>query len=157
MWKRVAAALMLAASAAMAAEPPDGPVYVADTQFPLEDVLQDVLVTNRPTQVTRFWVVVTGDQVAYMTKSYGISDRKLAKGVDLMRQFGAILRVCETDMLRLGLGPGDLLPAVEPVKGFDADAPKAANEQFYADEQQDQFPANGEAFRRIRGACSSPR
>lgn len=156
MWKAVAAMLaILLASQAGAAGPEDGPVYVADTQFALEDILQEVLVNNRPTRPLRFWVIVTGDQVALLTKSNGIADRKLAKGVDLMRQFGAFLRVCESDMSRLGLVRDDLLPWVEPVKGFEAAAPLASDDRFYADERPDELPVAVEALRRIRAACSA--
>lgn len=151
----MAMSMILLAAFVGAAEPEAGPVYVADAQFQLEDVLQEVLVTNRPTRLTRFWVVVTGDQVALMTKSHGLTDRKLVKGVDLMRQFGAFLRVCDNDLSRLGLVAGDLLPWVEPVKGFDATAPKAADDRFYADERPDELPANVEGLRRIRTACSA--
>ena len=151
----VATSMLLLATFAGAAEPEEGAVYVADAQFQLEDVLQEVLVTNRPTRLTRFWVVVTGDQVALMTKSHGITDRKLAKGVDLMRQLGAFLRVCDNDLSRLGLVSGDLLPWVEPVKGFGAAAPKAADDRFYTDERPDELPASVESLRRIRTACSA--
>ncbi len=151
----VATSMILLATCAGAVEPEEGPVFIADAQFQLEDVLQEVLVTNRPNHLIRFWVVVTGDQVALMTKSHGITDRKLVKGVDLMRQFGAFLRVCESDLSRLGLVTGDLLPWVEPVRGFDAAAPKAADDRFYADERPDEFPASVEALRRIRTACSA--
>lgn len=151
----VATLMILLTTVVGAVEPDEGPVYVADAQFQLEEVLQEVLVTNRPTRLTRFWVVVTGDQVALLTKSHGITDRKLVKGMDLMRQFGAFLRVCENDLSRLGLVAGDLLPWVEPVKGFGATAPKAADDRFYADERPDELPASVEALRRIRTACSA--
>lgn len=146
---------LLLATPAGAIDADEGPVYVADAAFQVEDVLQEVLVTNRPVRPTRFWVVVTGDQVSFMTKAHGITDRKLAKGIDLLRQYGAFLRVCERDMARLGLVPGDLLPWVEPLKGFDADVPRAADDRYFADERPDELPASVEALRRLRAACSS--
>lgn len=151
----IALLTLLLAAPAGALDAEEGPVYVADAGFQVEDVLQEVLVTNRPVRPTRFWVVVTGDQVSYMTKGYGITDRKLVKGIDLVRQYGAFLRVCERDMTRLGLVPGDLLPWVEPLKGFDADAPKAADDRYFADERPDELPASVEALRRLRSACSA--
>jgi hypothetical protein len=153
----VMAALVLLAAAPVRAQAPvhEGLVYVVDAKFDLEEVLEEVLVRRRPQRVEKFWVVVTGDEVSRMTRATGLADPQLARAVDLVRQFGAILYVCERDLQRLGIPADGLLPWVEPLRGFDADAPRAADERFYAGEDPALFPEAEPQLRRLRAACSA--
>jgi hypothetical protein len=137
------------------AEPLEGAVLVADEQFQIEDVLEEVLVRRPPGRVMKFWVVITGEQVNLATKANGMRDRQLAKAFDLVRQFGGIVYACENDMVRYGLAAGDLLPPTEPVKGFDADAPRAADARFHAGEDPAFLPESEAQLRRLRAACSA--
>ena len=141
-------------SPAAAAESLEGAVLVADEIFPIEDVLEEILVKRRPDRVTKFWVVIAGDQVRLATKSNGMRDRQLAKAFDLVRQYGGIVYACETDMARHGLTAGDLLPPTEPVKGFDADAPLTADQLFYVGEDPALLPESVTQLRWLRSVCS---
>lgn len=136
------------------AEALEGTVMVADEEFQVEDVLEDVLVRRRPDRVTKFWVVITGDQVKVATVANGLTDHQLVKAFDLVRQYGGIVYACASDMARLGIAASDLLPPTEPVRGFDADAPRAADERFYADEDAAWLPESDGQLRRLRAACS---
>jgi hypothetical protein len=133
----------------------DGTVLVADEAFTLEDVMEQILVKQRPTRVVKFWVAITGDQVKLATKANGMTDRALAKGFDLVRQYGGIIYACETDMQRLGFTAGDLLPPTEPVKGFGADGATDTDSLLYADEDPTLFPESVTQLRRLRAACSA--
>ena len=132
----------------------DGTVLVADEAFGLEAVMERILVTQRPTRVLKFWVVIAGDQVKLATKVNGMSDRVLAKGFDLVRQYGGIVYACENDMQRLGLTAGDLLPPTEPVRGFGADGATDTDSVLYSDEDPTLFPESVTQLRRLRAACS---
>jgi hypothetical protein len=148
-------ALAVATGAARADDVLDGTVLVADDAFTLEDVLEDVLVKRRPTRVERFWVVITGDQVKLATKVNGMADRTLAKGFDLVRQYGGIMYACESDMQRLSLTAGDLLPPAEPVKGYDAEGSTDTGSLLYSDEDPTLLPESVTQLRRLRAACSA--
>lgn len=149
-----ALALWLAYRPAAADESLEGSVLVADETYTLEHVLEEALVARRPDRVVRFWVVITGDQVRLATKANGMRDRTLAKGFDLLRQHGGIVYACETDMNRLGIAAGELLPPAEPVKGFDAGVPMDADQRLYAGEDPQWMPQGELQLRRLRAACS---
>lgn len=151
------AALVLMAVAPAGAQSPvhEGMVYVVDAKFDLDEVLEEVLVRRRPQRVEKFWVVVTGDEVSRMTRVTGLEDPQLARAVDLVRQFGAILYACESDLERLGIPATGLLPWVEPLRGFDSAAPRAADERFYEGEDPSLFPEAEAQLRRLRAACSA--
>jgi hypothetical protein len=140
---------------AAAADSLEGTVLVADDAFSIEDVLEEVLVKRRPDRVTKFWIVITGDQVKLATKANGMRDRPLVRAFDLVRQYGGIFYACETDMARQGLAAGDLLPPTEPLKGFDADAPLTADQRFYVGEDPAWLPDSETQLRRLRAACSA--
>lgn len=148
-------AVAVVTSSVRADEPLDDAVLVADDAFTLEDVMEDVLVKRPPTRVSRFWVVITGDQVKLATKVNGMSDRTLVKGFDLVRQYGGIIYACEIDMQRLGLTAGDLLPPTEPVKGYDADGSTDTGGLLYSDEDPTLLPEGVTQLRRVRAACSA--
>lgn len=150
-----AAILSVPLGPAAATEPLDGTVLVADEIFPIEDVLEEILVKRPPGGVTKFWVVIAGDQVKLATKANGMRDRQLAKAFDLVRQYGGIVYACETDMARHGLTAGDLLPPTEPFKGFDADAPLADDQLFYVGEDPALLPESVTQLRWMRSVCSA--
>jgi len=151
----LAVVLCCGASTGHADDSLDGTVLVADEGFTLEDVMEEVLVKQRPTRVLRFWVVVAGDQVKLATKANGMRDRALAKAFDLVRQYGGIVYACETDMARFGLGPTDLLPPTEPLKGFEADVPMNSDGVTYAGEDPALLPSAVAQLRRMRATCSA--
>lgn len=140
---------------ATAADSLQGTVLVADDAFSIEDVLEEVLVKQRPDRVTKFWIVIAGDQVKLATKANGMRDRQLVKAFDLVRQYGGIVYACETDMARQGLTAGDLLPPAEPIKGFDAGAPLTADQRFYVGEDPAWLPDSVTQLRLLRAACST--
>lgn len=150
-------ALLLCAplSPANAANPLDGTVLIADEAFSLQRVLDSVLVPPRPARGTKFWIVITGDQVRLATKANGSRDRQLARSFDRVRQYGGIIYACEIDMTRLGIRAGDLLPPAEPVKGWYANAPMTADQLFYVGENPSRFPVAVTQLRRLRAACSA--
>lgn len=148
------AVLSLMAWTGRADESIDGTVLVADEAFSLEEVMEQILVKQRPTRVLKFWVVIAGDQVKLATKANGMTDRALAKGFDLVRQYGGIIYACETDMQRLGVTAGDLLPPTEPVKGFGPDGATDTDSLLYSDEDPTLFPESVTQLRRLRAACS---
>ncbi|MBX9629144.1 MAG: DsrE family protein [Burkholderiales bacterium] len=147
-------ALVAAAPMTRADQPLDGTVLVADDAFTLEDVMEEVLVKRRPGRVTPFWVVITGDQVKLATKGNGMADHALVRGFDLVRQYGGIIYACESDMARLGVTAGDLLPPTEPVRGFGPDGTTDTDSVLYADEDPTLFPESMTQLRRLRAACS---
>ena len=155
-WQAVLAALVLATAPALGRSdvPDEGPVYIADEYADVEEVLEEVLVRNRPTRLRKFWLLVTGDQILRVTRLHALSDPQLAKGVDLVRQFGAYLYACESDMARLGVTRDDLLPRFEALKGFDAATPLGPDGRLYEGERADELPANDALLRRMRAACS---
>jgi hypothetical protein len=134
--------------------PIDGTVLIADEACSLEEVMEQILVKQHPTRVTKFWVVITGDQVKLATKANGMSDRVLAKGFDLVRQYGGIIYACEVDMQRLGLTAGDLLPPTEPLRGFGVDGTTDTDSVLYSDEDPELLPESVTQLRRLRAACS---
>jgi len=150
----LALVLALFAFASRADQPLDGTVLVADDAYTLEDVMEEILVKRRPTRVTQFWVVVAGDQVKLATKANGMTDRTLARGFDLVRQYGGIIYACESDMARLGVTAADLLPPAEPVKGFGPDGTTDTDSVLYADEDPTLLPESVTQLRRLRAACS---
>ena len=155
-WLLLSAVILPATwDAAVAADTLEGTVLVADEKFQVEDVLEEILVKRRPDRVMKFWVVITGDQVRVATKASGMRDRQLAKAFDLVRQYGGIVYACERDMARLNLVATDLLPPTEPVKGFEADSPHAADQRFYVGEDPARFPKSATQLRRLRAACSA--
>jgi hypothetical protein len=137
------------------AAPDEGPVYIADEATDLEEILEEVLVRNRPRRLRRFWLLVTGDQILRVTKLHALADPQLARAVDLVRQMGAHPYACESDMARLGVLPGDLLPYFEPFKGFEAAAPPGPDGRLYEGERSEELPASDVLLRRMRSACSS--
>lgn len=150
----LAPVLAVATSVTRADQPLDGTVLVADDAFTLEDVMEEVLVKRRPGRVTPFWVVIAGDQVKLATKGNGMADHTLVRGFDLVRQYGGIIYACESDMVRLGITVGDLLPPTEPVKGFGPDGTTDTDSVLYADEDPTLLPESVTQLRRLRAACS---
>lgn len=150
-----ALALVAFASASRADGTIDGTVLIADEGFSLEEVMQEILVNQKPTRPIKFWVVVTGDQVKLATKANGMSDRVLARGFDLVRQYGGIIYACEIDMQRLGLTPGDLLPPAEPIQGFATDGGTDTDSVLYSHEDPTLLPESLVQLRKLRAACSA--
>jgi hypothetical protein len=67
-----------------------------------------------------------------------------------------VLLVCQRDIDRGSIDAAKLLPGVVAVRGFpprgsDAIAP---GERYFPGENRDDLPANNEALRRLRSACS---
>jgi|GEM_PF-5004880 len=133
----------------------DGTVLIADEAFGLEEVMEEILVKQRPTRAMKFWVVITGDQVKLATKANGMSDRVLAKGFDLVRQYGGIIYACAIDMQRLGLTAGDLLPPAEPIQGFAPDGGTDTDSVLYSHEDPTLLPESLVQLHKLRAACTA--
>lgn len=103
---------------ARTADMEEGAVYVAGQGFTLEQAISQALAENSGDASRRFWVVVSGHDVALTVKTGG--DAGLLDAIRRIHERGGIIYVCQSDMLAQGIMASDLVTEVEPVQGFGA-------------------------------------
>lgn len=101
---------------ARSAETEEGAVYVAGQDFTLEQALSQALEENAAAAGRRYWVVVSGPDVASVVKNG--ADTRLLNAIKRIHEQGGIIYVCRSDMQAHGIAASDLVPEAAPVQGF---------------------------------------
>ena len=134
-----------------AAAQADGRLYVAGGALSFEQVVERA-VAQHPTP-GRFFLLVIGPAVRGLSVT---APDELVEHRQRAAAQGAVFLVCQRDLDRQLFTMIDLVPGVNPVRGW----PKAGEEEFvpgsllYKDEDPAQLPPSAEALRRLRATCS---
>ena len=129
----------------------EGGLYIAGYRFSFDQAAEQGLARNPGNR--RFFVLAlppsTGALSNALPKSAtGVRDRVVAGG--------GVLLVCQRDIDNGSIEAATLMPEVVAVRGFPPRGSRAIppGERYFPDEQRDRLPANNDALRRLRAACS---
>ena len=155
---RTAAFLGLAAAALLAGTTPhdalaqdEGGLYVAEGRFSFEQAAEQGLARNPKGQ--RFFVLALPPNTVALTSAATKSAAAVRARVVAS---GGVLLVCQRDLDKGTIDAATLVPGVVAVRGFPPRGSDAMppGERYFPDENRDNLPANNEALRRLRNACS---
>lgn len=129
----------------------EGGLYIAGYRFSFEQAAEQGLAGNRGNQ--RFFVLVLPPSTAALSRALpksatGLRDRVVAGG--------GVLLVCQRDIDNGTVDAATLIPQVVAVRGFPPRGTQGIppGERYFPGERADSLPANNEALRRLRAACS---
>ncbi|MGH8808348.1 MAG: hypothetical protein ACREX0_10760 [Noviherbaspirillum sp.] len=95
-----------------------GLVYVSGQGFSVSETLRQALAENQRSSPDSFWVVITGADVALLTKAKASVDIRSA--VQRVRERGGFVYVCDSDLALHRIHEEELLDGVARVRGYQA-------------------------------------
>jgi len=129
----------------------EGGLYIAGYRFSFEQAAEQGLARNPGGR--RFFVLALPPSTDALNRALpksatGVRDRVVAGG--------GVLLVCQRDIDNGSIDAATLIPEVAAVRGFPPRGSQAIppGERYFPGEQRDNLPANNEALRRLRAACS---
>lgn len=146
-----AAALMAGALPRAALAQDEGGLYIAGDGFSFEQAAEQGLARNPAGQ--RFFVLVLPPNTAAVTQAATKSAVAVRGRVTAS---GGVLLVCQRDLDSGAIDAAKLVQGVVAVRGFPPPGSNAIppGERYFPGENRDNLPANNEALRRLRSACS---
>ena len=129
----------------------EGGLYIAGDGFSFEQAAEQGLARNPKGQ--RFFVLALPPNTAALT---GAATKSAAAVRARVVASGGVLLVCQRDIDNGSVDAAKLVKGVVAVRGF---PPRGSNaippgERYFPGEDRDNLPANNEALRRLRNACS---
>jgi hypothetical protein len=145
------AALIAFAMPGSALAQDEGGLYIAGDGFSFEQAAEQGLARNPKGQ--RFFVLALPPNTSALTSAATKSAAAVRARVVAS---GGVLLVCQRDIDRGSIDAAKLLPGVVAVRGFPPRGSDAIppGERYFPGENRDDLPANNEALRRLRSACS---
>lgn len=129
----------------------EGGLCIAGYRFGFEQAAEQGLARNTGTQ--RFFVLVLPPSTAALSNTLPKSATRVR---DRVVEGGGVLLVCQRDIDSGAVDAAALVAGVVAVRGFpprgSQDLPPGA--RYFPDENPDSLPANNDALRRLRAACS---
>ena len=146
-----AATLIACTASRIALAQDEGGLYIAGDGFSFEQAAEQGLARNPAGQ--RFFVLVLPPNTAAVTQA---ATKSAAAVRGRVTASGGVLLVCQRDLDSGAIDAAKLVQGVVAVRGFPPPGSNAIppGERYFPGENRDNLPANNEALRRLRSACS---
>lgn len=142
----------LVGTGAVAADPPEGGLYIAGAGFDFRVAVERGIAQNPGPN--RFFVLALPPTSAALSQ---LANDELVALRNRARSAGAVFLVCQRDVDAGRVTLSDLISGVVIVRGW---PPPGSNElppgvRYFANENPADLPAGNEALRRLRSTCTS--